>query len=315
MDYIILLIGFGILIKGADYFVDGSSSIAKKFNIPPILIGLTIVAFGTSSPEAAVSISAALKGSDQITLGNIVGSSIFNILLVIGMASFIKPTNIQHKTILKEFPFLLLTCLVLYILSSDVSLNDAPRNSLSVGDGLILLAVFSVFMYYIIEMAILSKEESNEVIEEMPIGKSILLGIIGLGGIIYGGSLVVNSSSSIAIRLGMSETLVGLTIVAIGTSLPELMTSVVAAMKGESDIAVGNAIGSNIFNILLILGVTSLIKPIMIEEKVFFDMLYLLVATVLTYIFVTTRKSVSRFEGGIMSLSYLGYMVYIIFRN
>ncbi len=315
MDFIVLIVGFIILIKGADFFVEGASSFAKIFKVPTILIGLTIVAFGTSAPEGAVSIYAALKDSNQIAIGNIIGSSIFNILLVIGISSIMKPIDVKIKTILKEFPFLLLTCIVLFILSSDVDLQGAAVNKLTEADGLILLCMFSVFLYYIVEMAIMSKEDYGDDIESMPFSKSALFSVVGLVGIVAGGNLVVESSSSLAVQLGMSETLVGLTIVAIGTSLPELVTSIVAAKKGQNDIAVGNAIGSNVFNILLILGITSIIKPIPIKSVVFFDMIYLLAATVLTYIFVTTERKSSRLEGFILTISYFGYMVFIIIRN
>lgn len=319
MSYILLIIGFGILVKGADYFVEGASSIARKLRVPPILIGLTIVAFGTSSPEAVVSINAAIKGSSDIAIGNVIGSSIFNILMVIGVSAIIKPINIKIKTILKEFPFLLLASIVLYILASDVGLQGFEANMISRADGLILLSVFLVFLYYLVEMAVLSKDNPNsdfvQDIKEQPTFKSVLKGILGLFAIILGGDIVVRSGSSIAMNLGMSETLVGLTIIAIGTSLPELVTSIVAAYKGESDIAVGNAIGSNMFNIVFILGVTPLVRPITVDEKVFFDMIFLFGSTVLAYMFSITKKSASRSEGLMLVISYIAYMVYIIIRN
>ncbi|MBS4535811.1 calcium/sodium antiporter [Clostridium sp. D2Q-14] len=322
MDYLILFIGFIALIKGADFFVEGASSIAKKFGLPSILIGLTIVAFGTSAPEAAVSIKASIAGSDGIAVGNIIGSNIFNTLLVIGSAATIKPVRIKIKTILKEFPFLLLASSMAFILSYDVVLQGSDINVLSRGDGIVLLAVFLVFIYYLVEMALSSndKNENNTLIEteeikEKTLTKSILFIALGMTGILLGSKWVVSSSTSIALSLGMSETLVGLTLVSIGTSLPELVTSIVAAFKGESDIAVGNAIGSNMFNIVFILGITSVIKPLPIESKVFFDMLYLLVATAITYLFATTGKRTNRFEGMFLSLSYIGYMTFILIRQ
>ncbi|WP_425447791.1 calcium/sodium antiporter [Dethiothermospora halolimnae] len=318
MDYIILIVGFALLIKGADYFVDGASSIAKIFKVPTILIGLTIVAFGTSAPEAAVSINAALQDSSEIAVGNIVGSCIFNLLLVIGISSMIKPIKIQRQTLLKEFPFLLLTSIILFILSFDVELQGHVKNTLTRADGLILLSVFSVFLYYLIEMALTSKDAKDQLEEDvakMPLPKSVFFSILGFIGIVYGGNIVVDSSTTIALQLGMSETLVGLTVVAFGTSLPELVTSVVAAFKGENDIAIGNVVGSNVFNVLLVLGVTSVIKTLPIDPKVFFDMLYLLGATVLTFIFVTTQRKTTRFEGALMSIAHIGYMAYIIVRN
>ena len=324
MDYLILIIGFTALIKGADFFVDGASSIARKFGIPTILIGLTIVAFGTSAPEGAVSIKAAISNSDGIAVGNIIGSSIFNILLVIGTAAIIKPVRIKVKTILKEYPFLLLSSSMLFVLSYDVVLQGAEVNRLSRGDGIVLFSVFLVFLYYLVEMAISSNRSENteedglietDNITEFKLSKSIFLTLLGMIGIMLGANWVVESSSSIAINLGMSDTLVGLTIVAIGTSLPELVTSIVAAFKGESDIAVGNAIGSNMFNIVFILGITSMIKPLPIENKVFIDMIYLLAATILTYVFSITGKKTNRFEGIILSLAYVSYMAFVLIRR
>lgn len=322
MNYLILLIGFGLLIKGADFFVDGASAIAKKLKIPAMLIGLTIVAFGTSAPEAAVSINAALKGSSDLAVGNIVGSNIFNILVVIGLAAIIKPIDIKLNTIVKEFPFMLLATIVLYILGNDILFQGSATNGLSQGDGLIILCIFAVFLYYLVEMAVLSREadtpnslDKSDDIKKINILKSGFLGILGLGGILFGSDLVVKSSSEIALQLGMSQTLVGLTIVAIGTSLPELVTSVIAARKGEGEIAVGNVIGSNLFNILFILGISSVITPLIVEAKILIDIIFLLGITILTYLFAGTRTKVSRGEGIILTLLYIVYTVYVIIRN
>ena len=287
INYLLLIIGFYLLIKGADLFVDGASAIAKKLKVPSILIGLTIVAFGTSAPEAAVSINAALKNSSGIVVGNIVGSNIFNVLLVIGVASIIHPIDIKLNTIVKEFPFMLLATIVLYILGNDIIFQDSMVNRLSLGDGLIILSVFAVFLYYLIEMAFLSKEAQIESPngdgKALNIYTSLFWGVLGLGGILFGSDLVVKNSTIIALRFGMSETLVGLTIVAIGTSLPELITSIVAARKGEGDIAIGNVIGSNLFNILFVLGVSSVISTVFVETKILLDILFLLVITIITY--------------------------------
>lgn len=314
MDYILLIIGFIFLIKGANYFVDGSSSIARRFGLSPMLIGLTIVAFGTSSPEGAVSIRAAIRGSNEIVVGNIIGSSLFNIILVIGVVAAIKQIKLKHKTIIKELPFLLLTSVVLLVISLDSYLQQ-QSNIISKSDGLILVSFFLIFLYYIIEAALTSKEKIKEDVVTMPLQKSILIAIIGVTGILLGANWVVNSSTNIALKLGMSETLAGLTIVAIGTSLPELTTSVVAALKGESDIAIGNVIGSNVFNILLVLGITTIIKPIPVDAKVLFDMIYLLIATIIVFFFSVTRKTITRIEGSLLVIAYIGYMVYIIIRN
>jgi cation:H+ antiporter len=284
-----------------------------------MLIGLTIVAFGTSSPEAAVSINASLKNSNEIAIGNIIGSNIFNILLVVGIASIIRPINIKLKTILKEFPFMILATIVLFILVNDVALQDYSTNKISQGDGLILLSIFGVFLYYLVEMAFLSKEVDRRDLsndsKSLTLPKSIVYGFIGLIGIIIGADFVVKSSSSIAIELGLSETLVGLTIVAIGTSLPELVTSIVAAYRGQSDIALGNAIGSNLFNILLVLGISSVIHPIIIEDKIILDIGFLLGATIISYIIATTKRSSTRLEGAFLIILYICYMAFIIIRK
>ncbi len=317
MKYVILLIGFILLIKSADYFVVGASSIAKALNIPTIIIGLTIVAFGTSAPEAAVSISAAMKGQNDIAIANVVGSNIFNILFVLGISAIIAPVKVQKTTIIKEFPFALLASLVLLILSHDIKFQGYNENALTRSDGLMLFALFSIFMYYLLEMALSSKEEMyvEQGSSRDPIAKSILLSIGGIIGIIIGGNLVVDSATNIAIDLGMSENLVGLTIVSIGTSLPELVTSVVAARKGESDIAMGNIIGSNIFNILFVLGASSIIHTIHVQPIVFVDMIIMLIVTGITYVFAISKKQVNRFEGIILTAIYIAYMIFIIIRQ
>ncbi|WP_343339260.1 Inner membrane protein YrbG [Terrisporobacter petrolearius] len=316
MTYIILLIGFLLLIKGADFFVEGSSSIAKKFNIPSLIIGLTIVAFGTSAPEAAVSITAAIRGQNEMAIANVVGSNIFNILFVVGVTAMIKPIYVQKSTILKEFPFLLLSSIVLAILAYDVWFQGYNENILTRADGLIFIALFIIFIYYLIDMAINSNDEtSEENYKVMPLSKSILLSIGGLLGIIIGGNFVVNSASDIAMSLGMSENLVGLTIVAIGTSLPELATSIVAAKKGESDIAIGNAVGSNIFNILFVLGVSSCISNVPVQAEAFTDMFVMIVSTIIVYVLAISNRKINKVEGMIISLLYIAYFIFIIYRQ
>ncbi|WP_419724728.1 calcium/sodium antiporter [Terrisporobacter petrolearius] len=316
MTYIILLIGFLFLIKGADFFVEGSSSIAKKFKIPSLIIGLTIVAFGTSAPEAAVSITAAMRGQNEMAIANVVGSNIFNILFVVGVTAMIKPIYVQKSTILKEFPFLLLSSIVLAILAYDVWFQGYNENILTRADGLIFLALFIIFIYYLIDMAINSNDEtSEENYKVMPLSKSILLSIGGLLGIIIGGNFVVNSASDIAMSLGMSENLVGLTIVAIGTSLPELATSIVAAKKGESDIAIGNAVGSNIFNILFVLGVSSCISNVPVQVEAFTDMFVMIVSTIIVYVLAISNRKINKVEGIIISLLYIAYFIFIIYRQ
>lgn len=317
MSYILLVIGFILLIKGADTFVSGASSIAKIFHVPSLVIGLTIVAFGTSAPEAAVSISAALAGNNDMAIANVVGSNIFNLLCVGGVAAMIHPLAVQKSTILKEFPFAILASLVLIVLAHDVKFQGYPQNLLTRADGLILLALFSIFMYYLFDVAFSSKqievEKSSE--ENISIGKSVLLSIIGIFGIIIGGQIVVNSASDIALSWGMSQNLVGLTIVSIGTSLPEFMTSVIAAKKGESDIAIGNIVGSNLFNILFILGLSAVIHPMAIQTMVFVDMVIMLMVTIVTYSLSATKKTVSKPEGILLAIMYVVYLAFIITRQ
>src|SRR5699024_9860707 len=228
MVYILLLVGFILLIKGADLFVDGASNIAKLLQVPPILIGLTIVAFGTSSPEATVSIIAALEGSSDISVGNVIGSNVFNITLVVGLAAFLYPLKVESETVKKEIPFTLLASAALLILISDVFLQGFDQNLLTRSDGLIFLLFLSIFIYYIFEVAMKSKKEAGneEITGNATWGKSIFFALIGLAAIILGGNMVVENGTEIAYSLGMSETLVGLTIIAIGTSLPELVTSI-----------------------------------------------------------------------------------------
>lgn len=314
MDYVLLLIGFVLLIKGADFFVDGASSIAKALKVPALIIGLTIVAFGTSAPELAVSVSSAMKGQNGIAVGNVVGSNIFNLLVVVGAAALICPLAVKKSVLIKEFPFTLLAGVTLFIMVQDIVLGNGSTDFLSRSDGLMLLIFFGIFMYYLIEVALKARADSNDdEIPGMPVSKSILYAIGGIVGIVIGGDIVVDSATNIALAWGMSETLVGLTIIAIGTSLPELVTSIVAARKGESDIALGNVIGSCIFNVFLILGVSALINPIEMAGPILVDILIMIIVTIATY-FVSINKKISRVEGGILVGSYVIYLAYIIMR-
>lgn len=317
MTIILLIIGFALLIAGATYFVDGSSSIARIFKIPSMIIGLTIVAFGTSSPELAVNISAILKDSSSIAIGNVVGSNIVNILLILGITSLIKPVNLTNNTLKKEFPFMLISTITLYILSLDIFKNN-PTNQLSRFDGVILLILFCMFFYYLIMSTIRSKQNlknaKDEPTKKTSLPKSILLSIFGLAAIIFGGNLVVEQSVILARNFGISERIIGLTIVAVGTSLPELVTSVIAAMKNEGDIAIGNIIGSNIFNILFILGISSSIRALPVDSGSYLDIVVLVVATIITYIISITKKKVSRYEGAFLSMFYVSYIAYILIK-
>lgn len=305
MMYLLLIVGFVLLVKGADLFVDGSSSIAGILKIPSVIIGLTIVAAGTSAPEAAVSITAGLSGNSDISLGNVVGSNLFNQLGVIGLcaACFIVTT---HKDILKRDLWVNIgVTLLLLILILDGKLNRL--------EGLLLLVGFVLYLFFVIRNALKNRTQGDD-IKLMSVPKSILFILIGLAAIIGGGNLVVNNASLIAQALGMSETLVGLTIVAIGTSLPELVTSFVATKKGDTGIALGNAIGSNIFNILFILGIASVLTPINANIELIIDTVILLVVCIIILLFAKTKLKTTRAEGAICVLLYLAYTAYIILR-
>lgn len=317
MAYLLLIIGFGLLIKGADLFVDGSSNIARLLQVPPILIGLTIVAFGTSAPEATVSIIAAIEGNAEVAVGNVVGSNIFNITLVVGIAAILYPLKVESETIRKEIPFTLLASVALLIFMGDMALQGLDSNMITRSDGLIFLLFLSIFMYYIIELGL--KSRKNALNQSPPVnitwGKNILITVVGLAAIIFGGDLVVNNGTKIAYSLGMSETLVGLTIIAIGTSLPELVTSISAALKKESEIALGNIVGSNIFNILFVLGASATIAPLPVNDKVFTDVIFMIILTVVLLIFSRTNFKIGKREGLLLAVAYIAYLVYIIIRN
>ena len=320
LAFVFLIVGFVLLVKGADVFVDGSGGIAKFLKIPSIIIGLTIVAFGTSAPEAAVSIIAGINGSNDIAVGNVVGSNMFNLLVVIGISAIIKPIVIQRQIVTKDSPFMLLATAALVVMSYDVFFGNGSADVISRNDALILLMFLGIFLYYVISSALRSRKESMETVSEddekpkYSIGICILLTIVGLAGVIIGGQLVVDSAEKIALGFGMSETLVGLTIVAVGTSLPELVTSIVAARKGESDMAVGNVIGSNIFNILFVLPSSAVISPMNINSQSLTDLLILMAVSILAYFFCVTKKSVSRIEGAILAALYVAYLAYAIVR-
>ena len=319
MTYFLLIVGFALLIKGADYFVEGASKLAQQFRVPPLLVGLTIVAFGTSSPEATVSIIAALEGSSDVSLGNVIGSNIFNITLVVGITAMINPLSVETATIRKEIPFTLLASVALWVLISDVTLQGLGTNLITRSEGFILLLFFAIFLYYIFEVA---RNNRTEIPVDQPdatagtsMGKNIILTLAGLAAIIFGGDLVVDNATEIALSVGMSETLVGLTIVAVGTSLPELITSITAALKKQSEIALGNIVGSNIFNILFVLGASATIAPLAVNDKIFVDIVAMIILTLLLLIFSRSKFKISKTEGTILAAVYIAYVVYIILRN
>lgn len=317
MPFLTLLIGFALLIKGADIFVDGASSIAKKFNVSPMLIGLTIVAMGTSAPEAAVSVSSSLAGQNDMSIANVVGSNFFNILIVLGVSSIIAKLPVEKETIKKDTPFLIFISILLLALSLNFHLSRL--------DGVIFLVLFILFLINMIKSNISSKDiesssgETAIAIEatdtksiHMP--KTLLLCLIGIVGIVFGGDLVVDSATNIATSFGMSANLVGLTIVAMGTSLPELVTSVIAVKKGETEIAIGNVIGSNIFNILLVLGLAALIHPMAVSMVAIIDTIFMTAVTILLYIFIKKNNSLTKIHGIIFVIIYFIYLIYTIIR-
>ena len=313
MDYIILIIGFILLIKGADYFVEGSASVAKKLKVPSFIIGMTIVAMGTSAPECAVSIAASLKNSNELAISNVVGSNMFNLMVVCGVCALMVPLTIEASTLKREFPFSILV---------GILLLGFGAVGMQVGrvEGVILLVIFAAFLYYMVMSALKQRkeqeaqEEEVEEIKDIPTYLCIFYILIGAVAIAGGGDLVVDSASRIAVHFGMSQTLVGLTIVACGTSLPELVTSIVAARKNEVDMALGNVIGSNIFNILLVIGVAAAISPIAVIRANIIDMIAMTIMSLLVFVFTIKDKKISKIQGIVMLLVYLGFIVYTCVR-
>ncbi len=326
MDYILLILGFVLLIKGADYFVDGSSSVARILKVPTIIIGLTVVAFGTSMPELSVSVTAALKGENDLAVSNVLGSNIFNLLVVLGCCALVNPVQAKWSLLKKEFPFSIFVAVILLLLNSDFSITKVLSGSgtfvLGRWGGMLFLILFGIFLYATVKEALASRSgtDEGEAVgdgEEYKVltpARSAVYIVCGLAGIVLGGELVVNSATEIAVRFGLSQTFIGLTIVALGTSLPELVTSMVAAGKGENDLAVGNVVGSNIFNILLILGVSATITPIVLDVTAVYDTLILIAASLIVYGAALSKREIRRNEGALFLLAYLTFFVYILGR-
>ena len=288
LNILLLIVGFILLIKGANIFVDGASSTAQNFKVSKMLIGLTIVAFGTSAPEFAVSMSALASGSTDMVLGNVIGSNIMNILLILGVASVISPITIKDNTVKKELPLTLLISTLLVVLFLDISLGNGLANQITRADGIVILLFFSVFLYYLITLA-KQKKETKEEHPQFKLGKSLLFVLIGLVGIVLGSNLVVDNASNIAKILGISERVISLTIIAFGTSLPELVTTIVSAKKGEQDLLVGNIIGSNIFNICVVLGIpVAIFGGITPSSFQIIDLIILVGSALLLFIFSET---------------------------
>lgn len=313
LQILLLIVGFIMLIKGADIFVDGASSTAQNFKVPKILIGLTIVAFGTSAPELAVSIKALASGSNDMVLGNVIGSNITNILLIIGIAAVIKPILIKDNTVKKEIPLCIMITLLLVSQIADSFLDHSKMNMVTRSDALAILLVFGVFLYYIITLALKNRKKTKDY-EEPKYGllKSISFVTIGLGGIVLGSNFVVESASSIARMIGWSERLISLTIIAFGTSLPELVTTIISSLKGEQDILVGNIIGSNIFNICMVLGLpVAFFGGIPANNFTDIDLLFFILSATLLFLFATNRKNINRIEGSIMLAFFAVYYIVV----
>lgn len=315
LTYILFVIGFIVLIKGADLLVDGSASIANKLNISSLVIGLTIVSFGTSSPEFVVNIIASTKGNSGLAIGNILGSNIANILLILGVSSIVYPLVTKKNTVAKEIPFSLLAVLLVGILVNDAFIDGSTFSGLTRIDGIVLLTFFIIFLYYTFDISKASDDETDVNIKQLGNFKSFLFIMGGLIGLILGGKWIVDGAVKIAELFNVSQKLIGLTIVAIGTSLPELATSVVAAYKKQTDIAVGNVVGSNIFNIFWILGFSALIRPIPFSRDTNADILMVIVSSLILFIilFVGKKRTIEKWEGIVMVLIYIGYILFSIF--
>lgn len=315
LQIVLLIIGFAMLIKGADLFVDGAAGVADRFGIPQIIIGLTIVAFGTSAPEAAVSITSALKGSAELAVGNVLGSNILNVLIILGLTAVIRPIKMQAQTYKYELPFIMFSTVLVAVLGYI-------GGSINLFDGIILWVFMILFLVYLFRSAKKGKtdlvempDEDGEGAKPKPVWLLILFIILGGAMIVLGSNFTVDSASFIAKKFGMTDRLIGLTIVAFGTSLPELVTSVIAARKGNSDIAIGNIVGSNIFNILFILGTTALITNIPYAMNFNFDAAIALAALVILFVLVSNKeKTLKRWGGALMLASYAAYFAYIVIK-
>lgn len=316
LPIVLFALGLAILIVGADIMVRGSASLAYKMKISPLIIGLTIVSFGTSAPELIVNIFAALKGNADIGVGNIIGSNISNILLILGVAALITPINVQNSTVKKEIPLSLLAAIMVFFMANDILFDGMSENVLSRTDGLALMGLFFIFLAYTFNL----KNSKNN--EEAPpktysMGISILFVLLGIGALFWGGQLLVDNAVILAKLAGLSEAFIGLTVVAVGTSLPELATSAVAAAKNQSDIAIGNVVGSNIFNIFWILGLTSTIFPLHISGQINQDIIVCMGVTVLLFLcmFVGRKRQLERWQAGMFLVLYASYISYLVYRG
>lgn len=314
MNIVLLIGGLLLILVGANALTDGAASVAKRFHISSLVIGLTIVAFGTSAPELTVSVVSALKGSADMAIGNVVGSNIFNTLMIVGCTAAIVPISVTKGTLSKEIPLCILASVVLFICANDVLINKAATNTISSSDGMLLLCFFLIFLGYTFAIAHNGSSEGESEIKDMPVWKSVLFIAGGLAGLVYGGQFFVSGASEIARSLGISESIIGLTLVAGGTSLPELATSVVAALKKNPEMAIGNVIGSNLFNIFFVLGCSATISPLNIQGITNLDLGVLIGSCVLLYIFgwFFKKRTITRVEGIVMIACYIGYTAYLI---
>lgn len=314
LNILLLLVGFVLLVYGANWLVDGASALAKRFNIPNIVIGLTIVAFGTSAPELVVNVFAAINHQSDIVLGNVIGSNIFNVLATLGVAAMIYPLTVNSNTVWIEIPLSLLSAVVVLVLANDLLLDDST-SIITRADGIILLFFFIIFMVYNFRLMKSGADESLVTIKEMAAGKATLFIAIGMAGLILGGRFIVTSATELALSMGISERIIGLTVVSIGTSAPELATSVAAALKKNVDIAIGNIVGSNLFNVFLVLGVSATIYPISIHGSSNYDLLVNVGVSLLLFVFVITgrKRKIESWQGLVFVILYLAYLATLIF--
>lgn len=314
LTYFLFIVGFYILIKGADLLVAGASSVAKRMQISNIVIGLTIVAFGTSAPEFIVNIFASVNGDTDLAIGNVIGSNIANILLILGIAAIIHPLVTRENTVWKEIPLSLLAAVMLGILANDARLDGVSFSALTRTDGLTLLSFFAIFLYYSFGIAKVNADSEGEEIRDLGKWKSVLYILSGLTGLVFGGKWIVDGAVRIAENFQVSQSLIGLTIVAIGTSLPELATSAVAAYRRQTDIAIGNVVGSNIFNVFWILGFSSLINPLPFDRGADMDVIMTIFSSLLLFLimFIGKKHTVERWQGIVMVGLYITYIIYLI---
>jgi len=317
LTYILFIIGFILLIKGAEVLVDGSVSIARRLNISDLAIGLTVVSIGSSSPELIVNIIASLKGSTELAIGNVLGSNIANILLGLGIAATVYHLKVQKNTVWKEIPFSLLTVMVIAFMANDVFIDGAKVSAITRSDGLVLLSFFIIFIYYIYSIGIINNVKEVEKLKQHSLLVASFMIFLGIVGLTFGGKWVVECAKAIGKDIGISEALVGLTIVAIGTSLPEIATSTVAAYKRNADIAVGNVVGSNIFNILWVLGLSSVINPIPFRNEFNVDILMVILATTSLFfiLFIGKKHTIDRWKGIGFIIIYGIYILYLVNRE